>query len=369
MSENAVCTIVTKSHLAYAKTLMESVTEHNSHIDCYILLADTPDEAIETKTDRLNWIFIEDLQDKDLIDQCCFYYNAFEFCNALRGFLHEYLLNKTIHDKWIYLDSDILVLSSLDPIFKQLEGCNILLNPHSNEPFPVELIEEYELSSIRGGVYNSGFLGLKRSPETQRFVQWFKERLISYSFDDLSKMNPRGLFVDQLWLNLVPVYFNGVELITHPGANLAHWNLFKRALSRGEAGEYYADGLPLIFAHFSGWDIEDIYQVSKHSTIYGEDPPEIWIKLSEEYKRRLVKNGHENTKSLAYSFSTFENGQEITLSMREFYYSLVTYGTWKWGNPFKNYRFFEDSCSQKFSKKINRKIRKFPKYFLGMFDA
>jgi hypothetical protein len=49
-----------------------------------------------------------------------FYYSPFEFCCELLGFLHDYILNHTEVQSWIFLDSDILVLRNFDEIFQQI---------------------------------------------------------------------------------------------------------------------------------------------------------------------------------------------------------------------------------------------------------
>jgi lipopolysaccharide biosynthesis glycosyltransferase len=49
-----------------------------------------------------------------------FYYSPFELCCELRGFLHDYILNHTEVQSWIFLDSDILVLRNFDEIFQQI---------------------------------------------------------------------------------------------------------------------------------------------------------------------------------------------------------------------------------------------------------
>ena len=63
-----------------------------------------------------------------------FYYSPFELSCALRGMLHEYVLHRTAASAWLFLDSDILVCASLKPIFDQLAGTSILLNPHVTTP-------------------------------------------------------------------------------------------------------------------------------------------------------------------------------------------------------------------------------------------
>ena len=76
----------------------------------------------------------------------------------------------------------------------------------------------------------------------------------------------RGMFAEQLWLNLVLLYFEKVHVIKHLGCNEAFWNLHERRLTK-LAGKYYVNKTyPLIFFHFSGALISCIKEnrISEH---------------------------------------------------------------------------------------------------------
>jgi hypothetical protein len=325
MSQLAACTIITKSYLPYARTLASSLAEHNPAVNLYVLLADRVDGYFDPSLEPFKFIYLEDLPDPEIIEQMCFYYTPFELCCALRGVLHEYMFERTDARKWLFLDSDIMVHNSLDVIFNQLENSSILLTPHSTTPLNSSSVDPCELNFLRNGLYNAGFLGLQRTDTTKKFISWFKNRLNSFSFNDYSSQEfaPRGLFVDQLWLNLVPLYFKEVGLCLDPGANLGHWNLVDRFLSKDSFGNITANGELILFTHFSGWDINSIDKVSKYSPICNEDVPSLWIEISKTYRRNLFKNGHEDSINYPYAFNYFHNGDFITSQMRRKYYDYL----------------------------------------------
>lgn len=335
MHDRAVCTIITKNYLPFARALSHTLRKHNPNLRLYVLLADQLDGYFKPIEEPFTLILLEELPDQHLIRNMCFYYTSFELCCALRGLLHEYMYEKEIAHSWLFLDSDILIYNSLEEIFKQLEETSILLNPHILNPVDQPYVYDIEVSILVSGIYNAGFLGLKRSEETRNFVNWFKHRLIHYAF------NRRGeeimfklLFVDQLWLNFVPHFFKDVSFLVHPGANVGYWNLTSLKEISRKNNAYFIDNKPLLFIHFSGWDIS---QPSKISTyISSKENISIWQEMGEHYKELLLKYGYEECQSYPYAFSSFSNGQKITPEIRYLYYEMLKNHELKQINPFSD---------------------------------
>jgi hypothetical protein len=325
MKNSAICTIITKNYLAHARALSESIRKYHPDLTIYVLLADQIDQNYFNPEDEpFKWIYLGDLSEQNQIKQMSFYYTPFEFCCAVRGLLHEYFYQKTELKQWLFLDSDIMVVNSLDSLFKQLETYDILLTPHARTHLNEEqYIDPHEISFLHCGCYNAGFLGLKRSENTANFINWFKQRLVNFCFNDRLKGNSRSLYVDQLWFNLVPLYFKKVGIVEDQGANLGHWNLFEKTLTIDEDNKVFVNGEPLLFAHFSGWDINNLSKVSIHNPMYENKYYPIWEQLGTEYKALLLKNGYETTINYPYSFAKFNTGEKITEYHRQSYYNYL----------------------------------------------
>lgn len=339
MPERVFCTIITKNYLAYARTLAMSIAEHHPIGKLYVLLADRIDGYFEPQTEPFELIQLQDLPEQDTIGRMCFYYNPFELCCALRGALHEYMLNSTAAESWIFLDADIMVFDCLDPIFEQLSKTSILLTPHCQTPVYWQDSNPHEFNFLRNGLFNAGFLGLCRTQETREFIQWFKERLTHYCFSDQSLGNLKGLFVDQLWLNLAVLYFKA-DFLIDPGANLGHWNLWERQIElSGETIK--VNDKPLLFVHFSGWDIEQPNRVSKHSLLYHNYANAAWSTIALSYQDKLLKHGYTETTQYPYAFDRFETGELITLTMRRAYYNDLERGVEASESPFKRADYFQ----------------------------
>ena len=357
MSQQVVCTIITKSYLAFARVLSQTLTQHNPNAKLYVLLADSPDGYFEPANEPFDIIFLEDLLDQPLVKKMCFYYTPLELCCALRGMLHEYIYEKKIADSWIFLDSDILVFNSLEEIFDQLKTTSILLNPHIISPVAQKLVNPIELEVLASGIYNGGFLGLSRTEDTKKFIDWFKHRLAHYAFNRRGKESIGLLFLDQLWLNLVPHFFQGVSFLTHPGANAAYWSLHSHTVTK-QADTFFVEGKPLLFTHMSCWDISQPEVIHKYLSI--ESITHYWGEWGNYYRKLLLENGYEECKKYPYSFDKFSSGRKILAAMRYLYYEKVFSAESLTMNPFANANYFTSQLNLQNSKatalKLMRKL-------------
>jgi uncharacterized protein YoxC len=341
MTERLVCTIITKSYLAHARTLAATLAAHHSDLKLYVLLADRVDGYFDPTDEPFEIIQLEDLPDQNTIHQLCFYYTPFELCCALRGALHDYIFHHTSAESWLFLDADIMVCHSLDSIFEQLSTVSILLTPHCQTPVSLQDVNPHELNLLRAGLSNAGFLGLRRTEETQRFIAWFKERLTHYCFNDQALGEPRGLFVDQLWLNLVLLYFQEVAFLKEPGANIGHWNLYEKQLTISEENTITIAERPLLFVHFSGWDIESPTVISKYSLMYENYDNSAWSRLAKTYQQQLLEHGYETVIQYPYAFDRFNTGELISINSRRTYYEELIQGTTLETSPFESFSYFE----------------------------
>lgn len=339
MSERIFCTVITKNYLAYARTLAETLHEHHPDSRLYVLIVDRIDDYFQPEAESFEVIRLEELPNQQTIEQMCFYYTPLELCCALRGELHEYIIEHTDAESWIFLDCDIMVCSSLEPLFETLSETSILLTPHCSVPLPVK-DAGHELNILMHGLSNAGFLGLRRTEQTREFLTWWKERLIYYCFLDSAIADPRGLSVDQRWLNLILLYFPDFKFVKHPGANIGHWNFYERKFEYDSEKKIVVNQQPVLFLHFSGWDINHPDYVSKHSPLYQEKDTSPWTELARVYREKLLKNEYEETQQFPYTFATFCDRTLITQAMRRGYYDELQQGIAIAGSPFDQPEYF-----------------------------
>jgi len=236
-------------YLAKARILARSIRRH--HPDWWItaVISDQVPAGFSFNVDDepFDDVLWADTIFGDASSSWIFKHDIVELCTAVKGPILDQLL-QTGAEKLIYLDPDVAVFNSLQPMIDMLDEASILLTPHQLDPDDAEsAIFDNEMGSLRHGIYNLGFLAIRNDDEGKRFARWWSNRLERFCFDDPDK----GLFVDQKWCDLVPALFDGVRIIRDPGHNVASWNLSRRKLKIDRSGEITVNGSPLRFFHFT----------------------------------------------------------------------------------------------------------------------
>ncbi|KZE63410.1 hypothetical protein AWM68_15455 [Fictibacillus phosphorivorans] len=304
------CTSVCANHLALAKVLAKSINEHmpGSKIVVCLVEKELPDikEGLE--------IFDEIVLAKDMgfanYEQIIFKYSQYEAAGASKGQLCQYVFNNYPSESHVvYLDADTQVFGPFTEVMEAFRSHSIVLTPHLLNPTydPNFLFGEFAL--LNSGIYNTGFFALKRSKESQDFLDWLCERLEQHCYQ-----NPvQGLFIEQKWFDLVPIFFDKVFTLNHPGYNIAYWNVFERNFTRSNSG-YSVNGTSFRFFHFSALNyIKDtLYLINNETTVHV-------MSIIDEYKRLINENGHQELVNTSWSYHSFDNGQWIPDKVRSIY--------------------------------------------------
>ena len=286
-----VFTLCSNNYLAHAKTLGNSVLKLTPDCHFVIGLVDNLDPNIDYTSfsafeiipfDKIGFLFFKDMLAA---------YNVIEFNTSVKPFYFDYLF-RTHGDeaRILYIDPDIEAYQSLDDLFSQLSDNGILLTPNLvQEP---QSLAPGELASLRHGMYNLGFIGIAYTDESQRFIKWWQERLRYHCLIEKC----RGIFVDQKWVDLAPLFFKDIKLIDHPGYNMAWWNLSERKLIEKE-GVYYVNSTDqlLYFFHFSGYTPGTEFYTGRVNTSnqYSfSNAPEL-RPLFMQFTEKLKANGYE----------------------------------------------------------------------------
>ena len=179
-----------------------------------------------------------------------FRHDLVEGCTAMKGRMLQRLLQDDV-DAVIYLDPDIAVFHGLHAALAALRDASVVLTPHHTDPNDMSAaIRDNERTTLRFGVFNLGFLAVRKDAAGLDFARWWADRLHEACYDDPDA----GLFTDQRYCDLVPGMFDGVHILRDPGSNVASWNLSRRHLAFDPSGRLLANGVPLGFYHFSKID-------------------------------------------------------------------------------------------------------------------
>jgi hypothetical protein len=305
-------TICSANYLAHAKTLGESLLMHNPGRRFVIGLVDRlPAGAAPSMCQPHEVIPVEELDIPGFYDMAT-RYDVVELNTAVKPFYIEHLYHRdSAVDAVVYLDPDILVCGSFEGLEERLQKNSIVVTPHSctHDDSPTNIY--YEGAMLGTGVYNLGFIGTSRSETTTAFLHWWQKRLRDHCY----YWPGRGLFVDQLWVNLAPLYFSGVLVEKSPGYNMCYWNHFERRLSVWDGRYWVNEKHSLIFYHFSSFDPNNPTSITKRVSqrvCTFEERPDL-KPIYDYYRSRLLANDYEQVRLLPYQLRFQPPPQKITV--------------------------------------------------------
>lgn len=271
----AFCTVITRSHLPFAKTLFKSIRKFDAEAELFGLIVDGIYPAEMT-----DFVVLEpkNLSEQFLTDSLFNRYK--DIPDALRWSLKSvllmHLLNSQKFNQVFFVDPDIYFYSDFRFLYEELGNRSFLLSPHWGCTDP-RISPVYFQRLMTDGLYNAGFLGA--TAKSISTLRWWAESCLRACERDKS----RGFHDDQGYLNLFPILNPDSRIITHRGCNVAEWNRFEVNRSLDSEGNLILDQVfPIVFIHFSnlGYLVE-------------HDP--LLIPYLEKYEVQLTKNGFEGS--------------------------------------------------------------------------
>lgn len=280
-------TLCSNNYLAQAKVLGDSYLKHHPKSQFIIGLIDELNE-------NLNYNIFDDfiiIPVKSIgIENLEVYlqkYNIIEFNTFSKPFYFQYLFKNYNSSSIIYLDPDIKIFLSLDEIKTNLVHNDIIITPHLLTP-RLDKIVQFETLILNVGIYNLGFIALKKCLNVDDFLTWWGNRLKQYCFIDFIN----GLFVDQIWTNYIPVYFKNHHILRGFGYNMGYWNFEERTLKL-IADNYYVNSKDkLYFFHFSSFNPLEKEKLCKWLNYSFEQRPDL-LEIYNEYALELMANNYE----------------------------------------------------------------------------
>lgn len=332
---NCAFTIVAKNYIGLASILEKSIHAHSrADIDFYILVADELRDSgteMEYPSNVLEAGSILGL-DRALWQNMSFKYNLTEFCTAIKPAAMLYFMDQG-YEKIMYLDPDICFFSSIDLIFSQLDDCCMMLTPHILTVPALGKTDSPESAWRTCGIFNLGFCGVKDTGKTREVLNWWHDRLVDQSFEDVRKAQ----YTDQKMADFFPAFFTQKELCVSRslGMNVAPWNFFEREIVE-DGGTLYVKKRKsgterkerLIFVHFSGYDYVKLSKriLEQRNISRLREYPDTDILFSRYAAYLSAETSLQKYINLAYTYSTFKNGIKITDYHRRLFSSLMEKG-------------------------------------------
>lgn len=248
MGELHFLTVCNFAYLPQARLLLDSIDRFHSDSSLTLFLVEERSRSWEfddilSKFHRV--VFMDELLGHERF-KFLFPYSVVEACTSVKAHAILHLLEE--HRKLVYLDPDIVLFDRLTRSSGINDSCDIGVTPHLIDlSADVHRSINDEITTLKTGTFNLGFLYVRSSTESRRILKWWASRLQEHCLDNAS----RGLFTDQKWINLLSGASESISVLRHSGLNVASWNLHERTLTLGSDGKFLANGVPLIFIHFS----------------------------------------------------------------------------------------------------------------------
>jgi hypothetical protein len=317
----------TFGYLNRARVLFQSVKNHHPDWHCVALITDEPPPGFEWRSDEPmdEVVYASDLGIPDFRGWL-FKHDIVEVCTAVKG-PYAFQACSLGYDAVIYMDPDTCVFSPLESVLKALETSDIALTPHQLKPDKTrQAVIDNEITSLKTGIYNLGFLAIRTSGEGRRMAQWWNDRLLSFCYDDILN----GLFVDQRWCDHVPGFFDKVAILRDPGLNVASWNLSNRVVAVDREGIVRVNGSKLGFWHFTKLgkvgDTMTRRYAGQNFQVY-----ELWA----WYRKQVEAATSKSVPGGYWAFGQFDSGIPIPKAARELYRHRVDLQQ-AFGDPYKS---------------------------------
>lgn len=310
MANIALCTIIAKNYLPFARTLMASVKAYHPEFRRFVLLVDDPQNSFDTAAEDFAIHSADTIGVPDF-PYLCVKYNILELSTAVKPYYLAHLLSEYDLDAVLYFDPDIVLFDDLAPVLDALDTASIVLTPHLTGSLDDDhRPDEWEI--MRAGAYNLGFVGVRANSEACRFLAWWQAKLYNNCIIAVEE----NLFVDQRWVDLVPGMFQGVEILRDPGLNVAYWNLPHRTITHRD-GRFLVNEHPLRFFHFSGFRAENYEMPSRYQNRYTmANIGPAAVALFAQYRETVFAYGYDACKDWPYSYGFFEDGSAIPDAFR-----------------------------------------------------
>ena len=286
-------TLCSNNYLAQAITLGQSLKKTNQDIHFFIGLIDCVNEHLNYKAvnEVATLIPVDQVMSEAQLSELVAKYNIIELNTSVKPIFFKYFIKKYPELSSIYyLDPDIEVYSRFEILEQKLRTSSALLSPHFLTPLPLDGLLPQENLATNYGMFNLGFFAMNPlHAATQKILDWWEERCLANCFIN----EPQGIFVDQLYMNHIPIFFRDVTILSEKGVNMAPWNLHDRQLVEIENEQYtLQNNEHLIFYHFSSYQFSKPEQISKYYNRYNFSDFPLLKTLYATYHNRVLANGY-----------------------------------------------------------------------------
>ena len=278
---------------------MQSVAEHHPEADrfCVVVARDT--QQADSLRDEFTSIPVASLGLPGG-DDFLFQYDTAELASVAQPWIIDHAFSRG-YDTVFFIAPHIRIYQPLLEAFRLLDTtADVVLTPHFTAP--ISGPRHPDAVDVLGmGIFNPGFLAVRRTDNTCRFIRLWQENL---------HRNDVLPLADQRWHDLIPALCDRTAILRHRGYNVTPLNLEERRVHVDRTGQLLADDEKLAFFNFSGFNPEHP-EASTHSQAM-HVANEAVVQLSRAYAEALQELGSAWYAGLPNEFSIFSDGSRVT---------------------------------------------------------
>lgn len=307
--------IATRNFLPFAQLTAQTFLSHHPDFEAFLLLVDG-EPCDGTAFPEGHVVLLSDLS----LPHVGWYaakFTASEFSNALKPVFLRYLSGFV--EKLLYLDCDIAVFDHLSEMIELLDVKDLVLVPHMLVPPPRP--EQFWTHPTRADIFNSGLINagsfaLNPANCGEFLAFWMDANLSPGAFYEGA-----GYQTDQQHLNWALVTMPGACVLRETRYNVAYWNLHERDFRSGGNScgptRFEVDRKSLGFFHFSGYDVQDRFRLSRHDGRHSVYNLPAVAEILDWYSDQILSGPGAHRLNDTYRFDRLGNGFRLTRFVRE----------------------------------------------------
>lgn len=304
-SKYVAFTLCSNNYLAQANVLKESFLKFNPDFEFYIALVDEFSSEVNYDLFKPATIVpisqVSGINVNELIQK----YDIVEFNTCVKPSFFKYIIQQNKNAEIVYyIDPDICFYNSISDLNEQLKTHSIALTPHILTPIAIDEYLPSESLFLNYGLYNLGFLGINTKKQNAiKMLDWWEEKTLKLGYNRTED----GLFVDQLWMNYVPIYYTDSLVLRSFNYNMAPWNLHERSVSEitDNGRVVLNDRSDLVFYHFSNLSTNRD-EISRFYKRFDFTKLPLLKKMYDEYFEKLDKQGYSKLKQIPIYYALYK---------------------------------------------------------------
>lgn len=270
-----ICTYFDFNFLPRGLALYNSIKRYHSNFKLYVL-------AFDNET----YSYLKNLGDERMIPISFEIYNSY-FNTSIDRFADkkQYYFTATpnicifVFEKYplvdilLYLDADVYLYNSLEPLYLEFGDNSIGICPHRLHPIVRKFSKNHGIFNVGVNLFRNSETGIKCLYDWKLDCEnWYKGKP-GYQLE---------YFSDQIFLDDWPKKYPKVKIIQNIGVDVAPWNAVNYSFSK-EQNVYFVNDSPLIIYHFSALKKIDCNKWNCNSIIYLTSIKNILLEIYKEY--------------------------------------------------------------------------------------